>query len=76
MFISALTPGLASWTGDEYRWKDLMRYSIITPSISNDILYLENIKKPALMKQVFGHGCLYPAEILPFPRMPGQLDEA
>ena len=69
-------PGAAGLIGDEVRWRAYVRESIAEPSISRDILQLERIAKPSLMRQVFYLGCAYSARILSYQKMLGQLHEA
>jgi len=69
-------PGAASLIGDERRWKDYVRQSLIETSISRDILMLSRIDKPALMKRLFELGCTYSGQILSFTKILGQLAEA
>ena len=69
-------PGAAAFKGDEARWRGYIRDSIIEPSIAKDILQMENIAKPALLRQVFALGCRYSARILSYQKMLGQLQDA
>lgn len=69
-------PGAADLRGDEIRWKQYIRDSIIEPSVSQDILQLENIAKPELLRQTFVLSCNYSGKILSYQKMVGQLQEA
>ena len=69
-------PGAAELRNDETRWRAYIRDSISEPSISTDILQMEKIAKPALLRQVFTLGCAYSARILSYQKMLGQLQEA
>lgn len=69
-------PGAAPLGGDEARWRSYVRESIIEPSIARDILQLEQIAKPALLRQVFVLGSNYSARILSYQKMLGQLQDA
>ena len=69
-------PGSASFISDEKRWKDYILNSIIEPTISKDILQLTAVQKPALLKSLFEHACLYNGEILSYNKMLGQLLDA
>jgi len=69
-------PGAADLRTDEMRWKQYIRDSIIDPSISQDILQLETVAKPALLRQTFVLGCGYSGKILSYQKMVGQLQEA
>jgi len=69
-------PGAADLKGDESRWRMYLKESIIEPSISRDILQLEQISKPALLRQLFILGCTYSGRILSYQKMLGQLQDA
>ncbi len=69
-------PGAAELIGDEMRWKDYIRQSIIETTISKDILQLTTIQKPALLKNLFEIACFYNGEILSYNKLLGQLTDA
>ena len=69
-------PGAADLRGDEARWKQYVRDAIIEPSITLDILQLETVAKPELLRQTFVLGCNYSGKILSYQKMVGQLQEA
>ncbi len=67
-------PGLAPDVDDENRWRDLMEDSIISPILSRDILEIEEIRNPALLRQVFELGCVESAKELSLTKMQGSLN--
>ena len=69
-------PGATEYVDDEPRFKSYILNSIIEPSVSNDILMLETILKPALLRQLFNLSVLYSAQILSYTSMLGQLQDA
>ena len=69
-------PGSVSLIENEDRWKNYISDSLIETSISKDILMLTRIDKPALLKRLFGLGCLYSGQILSFTKIIGQLQDA
>ncbi len=69
-------PGAAPYIGDENRWRDHVSKTMIEPSIDRDILMLQRINKPALLKQVFELAALYSGQILSYRQMQGQLVDA
>ena len=69
-------PGAARFASDELRWASYVRDAIIEPTISQDVLALEDIRKPALMKALFKLGALYSAQELSYTKMLGQLQDA
>lgn len=68
-------PGSAALIHDEKRWKDYILNSIIETTISKDIVMLTNIKKPALLKNLFEVGCLYSSQILSYTKIIGNLSD-
>lgn len=69
-------PGSATLIGDEERWKNYVKDSLIETSISKDILMLTRVDKPALLKRLFELGCLYSGQILSYTKIIGQLQDA
>jgi hypothetical protein len=69
-------PGGAELIKDEKRWKDYIVNAIIETTVSQDILMMTRIDKPALMKQVFGLACLYSGQVLSYNKILGQLQDA
>lgn len=69
-------PGPANMMADEKRWRKYIKDSLVAPAIDKDVIMTSNIYKPALMKQLFGLGCGYSAEILSLTKLLGQLQDA
>ena len=69
-------PGAVPCIQDEERWRAYLRDSIMEPSISSDIIQLERISKPALLRQLFALACTYSGKILSYQKMLGQLQDA
>ena len=69
-------PGAARFSDDETRWTTYLRDAIIEPTISQDVLALEEVRKPALMRALFRLGALYSAQELSYTKMLGQLQDA
>jgi predicted AAA+ superfamily ATPase len=69
-------PGAASLISDENRWARYMGTSIVEPTIAQDILLMESIKKPALLRSLFFLGASYSAQELSFNKILGQLQDA
>ena len=67
-------PGLAPDIQDEDRWRNLMEESIITPILTRDILEIEEIRNPALLRQVFELACLESARELSLTKMQGTMN--
>ncbi len=68
-------PGSSSLVKDEDRWLGYMNDSVIEPSISKDIISLEDVRKPALMRRLFYLGAPYSSQELSYRKMLGQLDD-
>jgi len=69
-------PGAAAFIGDEPRFKDYIRNSIIEPTMTRDILLTTKIDKPALLRQLFEIGAGYGAQIVSYNKMLGHLQDA
>ena len=69
-------PGAATLIKDEERWARYMGMSIIEPTISQDILMMEEVRKPALLRSLFMLGSSYSSQELSFTKMLGQLQDA
>ena len=68
-------PGTASLRHDGGRWLRYMRSSIIEPSIANDALRLDDVRKPELMRRFFELGATYSAQEISYRKLLGQLDD-
>ncbi len=68
-------PGAAVFRSDARRWKEYMRDSIIETTISRDVLQMETVRKPALMRELFELGAQYSAQELSYRKILGQLDD-
>jgi len=69
-------PGAAALIKDENRWARYMGTSIVEPTISQDILMMEEVRKPALLRSLFMLGSGYSAQELSFTKMLSQLQDA
>lgn len=69
-------PGTASLVNDEVRWARYMGTSIVEPTISQDVLALENVRKPALLRSLFILGATCSAQELSLTKVQGQLQDA
>ncbi|MDR2088565.1 MAG: ATP-binding protein [Clostridiales Family XIII bacterium] len=68
-------PGAAALIKDENRWARYVGQSIIEPTISQDILMMEEVRKPALLRSLFLLGAAYSAQELSFTKLLGQLQD-
>ena len=69
-------PGAAVLKDDEEQWKQYIMDSLIETAIAKDVVQMEPIRKPALLRNLFGLAAVHPAEILSYNKMLGQLQEA
>ena len=69
-------PGAAPLTGEPDRWARYILDALIEPTISRDVLLMQRVDKPALLRQLFEVGCSYSGQVLSFTKMLGQLQDA
>ena len=60
---------------DETRWYDYMVDSIIDPTLNKDVLELEPIRKPALLRALFELGASFSGQEISYRKILGQLDD-
>jgi predicted AAA+ superfamily ATPase len=68
-------PGTVPFWNERERWRSYLRDAIIEPAIGRDLLQLEQVRRPALLKQVFALAAAHPAEILSLEKIAGSLAE-
>ena len=69
-------PGSAKFFEEPDRWFSYMRDSIVEPTVSQDILQVELVKKPALLRALFLMGARYSGQELSLTKILGQLQES
>lgn len=69
-------PGAAALVGDPPRWRDYILDSLVETTISRDVLLLNPVTKPALLRQLFRLACEYTGQVLSYNKMLGQLQDA
>ena len=69
-------PGSAGLISNEKRWKDYIKNSLIESTISQDILMMTRVDKPALLKNLFEIGSQYSGQVLSYSKILGQLQDA
>lgn len=69
-------PGSASLINEESRWHSYISDSLIETTLSRDILLMNRVDKPALLRQLFELGAHYSGQILSYQKMLGQLQDA
>jgi len=66
-------PGAFPLREDAARWRAYVQDSIIEPAIGRDILMLEAVRLPALLRQLFFVCAGHPAEIISLQKLAGEL---
>lgn len=69
-------PGAAPWIRRESEWRRYVADSLVETAISRDVLQLQTVTKPALLRHLFGLSAAFPAQILSYNKMLGQLHDA
>ena len=69
-------PGSAPLVQNLQRWRDYVLHALVSPNIERDILAMQRVDKPALLKQLFVLGMAYSGQILSYNKMLGQLRDA
>lgn len=69
-------PAGAAFVSDPAAWKRYILDSLIETVLSRDVLQLQTVAKPALLRHLFGLACSYPAQVLAYNKMLGQLTDA
>jgi hypothetical protein len=69
-------PGAAPLVGEETIWKRYVTDSLIETVLARDVLQLQTIAKPALLRHLFALATQYPAQMLSYNKMLGQLQDA
>ncbi|MDE2845567.1 MAG: ATP-binding protein [Gemmatimonadota bacterium] len=69
-------PGSEPLVRDLDRWRNYILRSLVNPNIERDILSMQRVDKPALLRQLFELGAAYSGQILAYNKMLGQLQDA
>ena len=69
-------PGAAELIESEPKWRSYVADSLIETVLAKDVLQLQTVAKPALLRHLFLLACTYPALILSYTKMLGQLHDA
>lgn len=66
-------PGGAAHIHEQKLWRRFVSGSIIVPNIERDILAMERVDNPTLLKRLFELGAAYSGQILAYNKMLGEL---
>lgn len=69
-------PGAAALADDEEAWRRYVADALVETAIARDVLALQPVGKPALLRQLFGLSVQHPAEIVSYTKMLGTLQDA
>lgn len=69
-------PGAAPYINRPDDWKQYVNLSLIEAVLARDVLQLQSIRKPALLRNLFGLASTLPAQIISYTKMLGQLQDA
>ena len=69
-------PGAARLIKSHGRWEEYILDSIVETNLSRDILLLNRVEKPALLRQLFRLACAYSGQVLSYTKMLGTLTDA
>lgn len=68
-------PAAVSFIDDQERWRSYILNSIIEPVLGKDILGQHPVNSPALFRQTFELAVHYPAQVVSFQKLLGQLQD-
>lgn len=69
-------PGAAAFADSLDHWKRYVADSLIETVLARDVLQLQSVRKPALLRHLFLLSAAFPAQILSYNKMLGQLQDA
>ena len=69
-------PGSVSLLPEQARWRAYITEALVEPNIERDILAMQRVDKPALLKRLFQLAAEYSGQVLSYTKMLGQLDDA
>ena len=69
-------PGAAPLKDDESRWAAYVREAIVEPTLTKDVLLLEEVRKPAVLAELFYLGAAYSSQEVSYRKLLGQLQDA
>lgn len=69
-------PGAAVFSDDERQWRQYVADAMVETVLARDVFQLATISKPILMRHLFSLAARFPAQILSYNKMLGQLLDA
>ncbi|RIK09357.1 MAG: hypothetical protein DCC49_06565 [Acidobacteria bacterium] len=68
-------PGAMEFKDDLARWAAYIRDAIIEPAITRDVLAISDVRRPALLRQVFSLAAASPTTIISLQKLQGALQD-
>ena len=69
-------PGAVPFTDNETSWKRYIADSLIETVLARDVLQMSRIAKPVLLRHLFALAASFPAQLVSYTKMLGQLQDA
>jgi predicted AAA+ superfamily ATPase len=69
-------PGAASLRSETSRWSNYLNDAVIEPTLTRDVLMLDEVRKPAVLRALFYLGAAYSGQEVSYRKLLGQLDDA
>ena len=69
-------PGAAPLKDDALRWATYLREAIIEPTLTKDVLFMEEVRKPSVLAELFYLGAAYSSQKISYRKLLGQLQDA
>lgn len=69
-------PGAAPLIDNETVWRAYVADALVETVLARDVLALNTVGKPALLRHLFGLAAAFPAQVLSYNKMLGQLQDA
>lgn len=68
-------PGAYALRRDPARWAAYVRDAIVGPALGRDLAAIGSVRKPGLLRQVFGAAMASPAQVVALAKLQGQLQD-
>lgn len=69
-------PGAAPLVSEPSQWRQYVADALIETVLARDVLQLQTVNKPALLRHLFALAACFPAQVFSYNKMLGQLQEA
>jgi uncharacterized protein len=69
-------PGAAALAEDEATWKRYVSDALIETVLARDVLQMQTVTKPTLLRHLFAVAAQFPAQVFSYNKMLGQLTDA